>query len=531
MVSPPASDTRGCGGAQRAPRARRGARPAVARLTAQHARTRSQARAPCARAASSARLARGCIAREQMSAHPRERRIARLWSLRELARGAGFEVSEHTRRQRAAHTAAVERRRARRRNAGIRARAAPIRSASRRSPGTSLTTSSSMRCARARCASRPPGERSRCLRTVLSSSMSAPAESSACVASASSASDRSGAGQAEQTRGAAREQHQQHVRGLRSCDQRERLARRPLAARVGHGVRGLAQRNPREASGVTVLGDGQARGDAIAGHRFDARRPSARRLPDREHHEARAVGHGLSREAQARSRRARAHASRRPPASTAASAARKQRSSRTREPGAPGWHGCARARSAGAAGFAAGAALRGVRWQRLERDLDAAVLLATLGCVVRGDRLVFAVRNGDQPLGVDLVLREKAHDAARARAGQLPVRRKARRESTANRHGVGVPADLDALRRSFRRCATLPSTRAAGGVELRRARREEHVLREVQLRGPRGAAGSGSGPSRPRTRGPSPARRRCRAAARPRPARRELAPRAPGGSR
>ena len=33
----------------------------------------------------------------------------------------------------------------------------------------------------------------------------------------------------------------------RARDQRERLARRPLAARVGHGVRGLAQRNPREA--------------------------------------------------------------------------------------------------------------------------------------------------------------------------------------------------------------------------------------------------------------------------------------------
>ena len=104
----------------------------------------------------------------------------------------------------------------------------------------------------------------------------------------------------EQAGGASREQHQQHVLAARGFDQRHRLARGALAARIGNRVRRLEEARARKRSAVTVLGDGETGGDAIAGdglHRGGHRRGG---LAHREHHEAARLRQVFSGQAQAR---------------------------------------------------------------------------------------------------------------------------------------------------------------------------------------------------------------------------------------
>ena len=148
---------------------------------------------------------------------------------------------------------------------------------SSRSPITSETTSSTTRAPRARLASRPPLTVPRCLRTQLSSSMSAPAaRRSAVVRARSSCSSPAG--------GAVRSAEAPPESSTMSASSRSTLPARASASRgrmraalIGYGVSGFDRDKGAQRERVTVLCDRQPAHDSVAENALPAQPPSCRR--------------------------------------------------------------------------------------------------------------------------------------------------------------------------------------------------------------------------------------------------------------
>src|SRR5262245_12977692 len=115
-----------------------------------------------------------------------------------------------------------------------------------------------------------------------------------------------------------------------------------------------------------------------------------------------------------------------------------------------------------------------------QRNLDAPVLLPSLGAVVGCDRSVLGAAGGDQPVGWDAGVLEEAHYRRGARRRQLPVRRKRFLQPAADRHVVGVADDADRLVVvALERVRDLLQDLLAGVLEVGAAGVEEQLLRDV----------------------------------------------------
>src|SRR5262249_21166499 len=113
-------------------------------------------------------------------------------------------------------------------------------------------------------------------------------------------------------------------------------------------------------------------------------------------------------------------------------------------------------------------------------DLDAPVLRAPLGVVVARDRMHLAEGDRREAVAVDSLLLEQPHDAPGARAGELPVAGIDLRQRAADRDVVGVAVGCELVLRLGELLRDARRHVAALLVEVRRARLEEDVLREVE---------------------------------------------------
>ena len=140
----------------------------------------------------------------------------------------------------------------------------------------------------ARCASRPPLMRERCLRSVFISVIGAPQASSARVTACFSRSDEAGGGSDPVRRGAARDQRQHQIVGPSRISQRQGIEGCGESGVVGDRVPGLDQAHNAQRPRITMTCDGDP-GDSIGRQRavievvvFGRRRHGGRRLAGSE---------------------------------------------------------------------------------------------------------------------------------------------------------------------------------------------------------------------------------------------------------
>ena len=459
---------RGRAARARAPRA--GARPRAPRRAARR-RTIARRAARCARAAAARPRARVAIARDAACARTRASAGSPGFgvSARSPAR-AGFEVREHARRHALAQRrgASSDGERVGDSGVGSGRAAGPSRSRRARSPGTSRDHQHlDARAARA-LREAPARERStRCLRTVFSSlDVGARGEQRARRRPRASSSARPGGGHASRLE-APPESSTSSTSSRRGAARPARAPRaRPRSQRAsGTGCAASRSAIARERRAVTVLGDGEARGDAIRRRRLRRAAAIARRGLARPRARPGAPRPAARSPAMRELRRRRARSARRTaaPASTAAQRARESSARAARAaPSSPRVHGAAARPPRGGGRSPAAARSRAPAAAARAADLDAAVLRRDpRACRSERSAAYSPVRHRGEPLRVDArAPRGRARRAPRARrpapssSGSAP---RARRGSAR----VGVALDLDLMRDlAAGRCATLRSTRA-----------------------------------------------------------------------
>ena len=148
---------------------------------------------------------------------------------------------------------------------------------------TSESASISTVAGQAARASRPPLKRERCLRTVLSSPIVAPAASSSCVTACLSSSVTGGAGRGRERRAAAGDQHDDEIVGGGGFGERQQPGGGREPARVGDRMTGLRELDPLAGQTVGVLDHDEPVADAIAEDRLQRARHRRAGLAGAEH--------------------------------------------------------------------------------------------------------------------------------------------------------------------------------------------------------------------------------------------------------